>query len=182
MLEFFKKILFNSKEKHIKLLKSRGLLVGKNFSIQQGCIIDPDHCWHIQIGDNVTLAPRVHILAHDASSFIYTHHTKVRNVIIGNNVFIGAGSIIMPGVSIVDDVVIGAGTVVYKSINQDGVYVGPALRRVYSIEQYKEKLKTEMKSSKLYDSDYTLRNPKFNSNMKKEMNDELILKGLIFIE
>ncbi len=49
-------------------LKKNGLKVGENFDMQGGCIIDSSHCWHIQIGNNVTLAPRVHILAHDAST------------------------------------------------------------------------------------------------------------------
>lgn len=53
-----------STEKLIKM----GLKVGENFNRQSGCIIDYAHCWLISIGNNVTLAPRVHILAHDAST------------------------------------------------------------------------------------------------------------------
>lgn len=44
-----------------------GLVVGSNFVRMHGVILDPSHVWHIHIGDNVTLAPRVHVLAHDAS-------------------------------------------------------------------------------------------------------------------
>ncbi len=45
--------------------------MGDNFHAQEGVIIDPGHCWFIEIGNNVTLAPRVHILAHDASTKKY---------------------------------------------------------------------------------------------------------------
>lgn len=45
--------------------------MGDNFHAQEGVIIDPGHCWLIEIGNNVTLAPRVHILAHDASTKIF---------------------------------------------------------------------------------------------------------------
>lgn len=44
-------------------LISLGLKVGKNFSRQEKTLIDQSHCWLITIGDDVTLAPRVHILA-----------------------------------------------------------------------------------------------------------------------
>lgn len=53
-----------------KLIK-QGLVIGENFHAQEGVIIDPGHCWLIEIGSNVTLAPRVHILAHDASTKTY---------------------------------------------------------------------------------------------------------------
>lgn len=45
-----------------------GLTIGKDCHIMGECIIDPGHCFLITIGDRVTLAPRVHVLAHDAST------------------------------------------------------------------------------------------------------------------
>ena len=48
------------------------------------CIIDPGHCWLISVGDRVTLAPRVHILAHDASLKETLGYTKIGRVKIGN--------------------------------------------------------------------------------------------------
>ena len=59
-------------------LKKMGLKVGKEFGRLNGVIIDPSHCWLITIGDNVTLAPRVHILAHDASTKNYLNYNKNR--------------------------------------------------------------------------------------------------------
>ena len=49
-------------------LISMGLQVGRNFKRLHGTILDPGHCWLLEIGDDVTLAPRVHILCHDAST------------------------------------------------------------------------------------------------------------------
>lgn len=77
-------------------LKRRGLVVGKNFDIMDGVVIDSSHCWHITIGNNVTLAPNVQIIAHDASTKKFINYTKIGKVEIGNNVFIGMSSIIMP--------------------------------------------------------------------------------------
>lgn len=68
------------------LLKQRGLIVGDNFRRNKHCIIDDSHCWLIEIENNVTLAPNVHILAHDASMWNETGYTKIAPVYIGDNV------------------------------------------------------------------------------------------------
>ena len=52
-------------------LISMGMKVGKNFGRLHGVILDPSHCWLIEIGDNVTMAPRVHVLCHDASTKVH---------------------------------------------------------------------------------------------------------------
>lgn len=108
----------------IEKLKQKGLKVGSNFVMQEGCIIDGSHCAHITIGDNVSLAPNVHILAHDASTWWFLGHTKIKNTTIGNTVFIGAGSIIMPGVNIGNEVIVGAGSVVTKDVPDNAVFAG----------------------------------------------------------
>ena len=69
-------------------LKKMGLQVGSNFNRLNGVILDPSHCWLIEIGDNVTMAPRVHILCHDASTKQFIGYTKIGRVTIGDNVFI----------------------------------------------------------------------------------------------
>ena len=115
-------------EQDLDKLIRRGLVVGTGFTRMGGVIIDPSHCWHIAIGDNVTLAPRVHILAHDASTKVFLGYTRVENTRIGNNVFIGAGSIVLPGVTIGSNVVIGAGSVVSKDIPDNTVAVGNPAR------------------------------------------------------
>ncbi|EEL48454.1 MULTISPECIES: acyltransferase [Bacillus cereus group] len=144
-------------EYSIETLKDMGLVVGRNFNKQDGCIIDPSHCWHICIGDDVTLAPRVHILAHDASTKIHLGYTKIGNVIIGSRVFVGASTIILPNVKIGDDVVIGAGSVVAKDIPSNSVAVGNPARVVCSLQDYIEKNRDLMKIRPVYDEKWTLR-------------------------
>ena len=82
--------------KKIKLKKmlKNGLIIGKNFNFEKGVILDPSIPWLIKIGNNVTLAPYVHILAHDASTKILLNYTKIGRVTIGDNVTIGAGSVV----------------------------------------------------------------------------------------
>ena len=156
-------------EPNLEKLKKRGLQIGKNFKMMGEVIIDPSHCWHISIGDNVILAPRVHILAHDASTGLFLKYTKVANVKIGNNVFIGAGSIVLMGVTIGDNVVIGAGSIVSRNIPSNSLAVGNPAKVVCSLEEYLAKEKQLMTPENTFSEEYTLRNPHFNKTQKDEM-------------
>lgn len=124
---------------HLDKLIRRGLKVGKNFKRMGGVIIDPSHCYHITIGDNVTLAPRVHILAHDSSFGLFTGYTRAANVTIGNQVFIGAGAIILPGVHVGNRVIIGAGSIVTKDIPDNSVAAGNPARVLCTLDAYLDK-------------------------------------------
>ena len=138
-------------------LISMGMKVGKNFGRLNGVILDPSHCWLIEIGDDVTLAPRVHILCHDASTKAFMNYTKVGNVIIGNRVLIGAESVVLPGVTIGDDVVIGANSTVTHNIPPNSVAVGSPARVICTLKEYIQKEKERMKSAPVFDESYTLR-------------------------
>lgn len=155
-------------------LISLGLTVGKNFSRQEKVLIDQSHCWLINIGDDVTLAPRVHILAHDASTKSATGYTRIGLVNIGNNVFVGASTTILPNVTIGDNVVIGAGSVVSQDIPSNSVAVGNPAKIICTYDEYIYKKKSEMSSSPVFDESYTLRNAKFTKQMKEEMKQELM--------
>lgn len=130
---------------HLEKLLKRGLKIGKNFHRMGGVIIDASHCYHITIGDNVVLAPRVHILAHDSSTGIFIGKTRAANVSIGNNVFVGAGSIILPGVHIGNRVIIGAGSIVTKDIPDNSVAVGNPAKVICSLDEYLEKEKAKIR-------------------------------------
>jgi acetyltransferase-like isoleucine patch superfamily enzyme len=56
--------------------------------------------------------------------------TKIKSIFIGNNVFIGANSIILKGVTIGDRSIIGAGSVVTKSIPEDEIWAGNPARKI----------------------------------------------------
>lgn len=159
-----------------KKLVSLGMKVGKSFSRLNGVILDPSHCWLIEIGDNVTLAPRVHILCHDASTKTFLNYTKVGRVTIGNRVFIGAESVILPGVTIGDDVVVGANSTVTHDIPSNTVVVGSPARVICSLDEYLNKEKKKMEESPVFDGSYTLRN---NVPMELRMKQKNELKDTI---
>ncbi len=158
-----------------KLIKM-GMKVGKNFGRLNGVILDPSHCWLIEIGDNVTIAPRVHILCHDASTKQFLGYTKIGRVNIGNNVFIGAESVILPGVNIGNNVIIGANCTVTHDIPDNSVAVGSPARVLCSLDDYLTKEKERMMISVCYEDAYTLRK---NVSLEKRLKQKRELDGII---
>jgi maltose O-acetyltransferase len=162
-----------------KLIKM-GLKVGRNFNRQSGCIIDDSHCWLITIGDNVTLAPRVHILAHDASTKMYLDHTKIGLVKIGDNVFIGAGSIILPNVKIGNNVIIGAGSIVTKDVPDNSLVAGNPAKVIGTTFDYINKNRELMKNRPMFDEKWTIR-CNITTSQKEQMIQSL-KNGIGYVE
>lgn len=157
-MNFVKEFIYRLRGEYTteKLIKM-GMKVGKNFGRLNGVILDPSHCWLIEIGDNVTLAPRVHVLCHDASTKTFLDFTKVGRVTIGNNVFIGAESVILPGVTIGSNVVVGANSTVTHDVPENTVVAGSPAKVICSLEEYINKERARMENNPCYDETYTLR-------------------------
>lgn len=167
-------------EKTINDLEKLGFTHGRNLHIQQDCIIDPGHCMLISFGNDVTLAPRVHILAHDASTKMLLGYTKIAPVTIGDRVFIGAGTVVLPGVSIGDDVIVGAGSVVTKSLPSGYVYVGNPAKALMSVADYSSKEANRMKALPVFDSKYRIGCAE--ASLLEELKRDVAAAGGGFIE
>lgn len=177
----FKKIILKLRgEVSTSQLIKSGLVVGYNFNRLYGCKIDSTHCWLISIGDNVTLAPGVHILAHDASTRKDLGYTKIGLVTIGSDVFIGAGSIILPGVTIGDNVIIGAGSVVTKNIPANSVVAGNPASFICTASEYIAKNSSLLKKRPQFDKSWTVENG-ITMEQKKIMREKLS-DGTGFVE
>lgn len=149
-----------------------GLTVGENINIQDDVKFDLSHCWLISLGNDVTIAPNVIILAHDASTKRALGYTKIGKTIIGNNVFIGANTVVLPGVNIGNDVIIGAGSVVSKNIPNNSVVVGNPVRVIKSYDKYMEEQNNLFNLFPKFDSSYTV-HQNISDEKKKEMKDLL---------
>ncbi len=163
----------------LKRLIARGLKIGKDVKIEKGVIIDSNFAYLVEIGDNVTLAPYAHILAHDASTKPFTGYTKIGNVTIGSNVFIGAKVVILPNVKIGNNVVIGAGSIVTKSIPDNSVACGNPARIISTLDEYIEKNKKFMKNNNLFGKDYLIKNT--NEAKKDEVKENVKKYGISYI-
>lgn len=138
-------------------LEKMGLSVGKKFHRGSGCFIDPSHCFLITIGDDVTMSINVTVLAHDSSTEKLIGYTKISQVVIGNHVFIGAGSIILPGVHIGDGAVIAAGSVVTHDVPAGVLVGGNPAKTLNNIESYTVKHSQLMKEGCAFGEEYSLR-------------------------
>ena len=85
----------------------------------------------ISIGKNVLISTNVTFLTHDGGISVlnklnrkYKDITKFGRIVIEENCFIGHSSIIMPGVTIGKNSIIGAGAIVTKDIEEGSVVVG----------------------------------------------------------
>lgn len=166
--KYFKNFLLGDP---VDRLKKLGLVVGHNFTMLEDVYIDPSHVWLISIGDDVTLAPRVQILAHDASTKRYLGKTRIGKVVVGNRVFIGASSVILPAVTIGSEVIIGAGSVITKDIPDGVVAAGNPARVITSLAKFLERKASEMNSSPKFDHRYTM-----GGNITMERKTEMMEK------
>ncbi|BAZ49283.1 transferase hexapeptide repeat protein [Nostoc sp. NIES-4103] len=102
---------------------------GNGLYMNYGCVILD--CNLVEIGDNVLCAPYVQIYTayHPTDPEIrLTGRELAAPIKIGNNVWIGGGAIVCPGVTIGDNTTIGAGSVVVKNIPANVVAAGNPCR------------------------------------------------------
>lgn len=161
-----------------KRLIQRGLKVGKNFNRQQGCFIDPTHCWLIEIGDNVTMSIRVVLMAHDASTKKILGYTKIGKIKIGNNVFLGANTTVLPNIKIGDNSIVGANSVVTKDVPANCVVAGNPAKIICTIDEYREKNENMMRNN-ILGEEYTMR-ANVDEQKKREMI-EILNDGIGYI-
>jgi maltose O-acetyltransferase len=114
------------------------------YNIQLGANVYANHnlvildCAPVTIGDNVFIAPNVVIstAAHPIDAQVRSSGPEfAKPVRIGSNVWIGATVTILPGVEIGDNVTIGAGSVVTRSIPPNSVAVGNPCRVLRSLPE-----------------------------------------------
>jgi len=105
----------------VKLHRLRGVAIGDGTWIGSEVLIDNAYPSFVTIGSNVTIAMRTTIIA---------HFQEQTGVTIGNNVYIGACSVILPGVTIGDGAVVTAGSVVTTSVPAMTMVQGNPARRI----------------------------------------------------
>lgn len=114
------------------------LQIGNNVSINRNCVIHAGG--QVEIADDVLIGPNVVIYSQNHNFnknaiLIRNQGYSCKKVTIGSNVWLAANVIVLPGVSICNDVVIAAQSVVSKSIEKPGVYGGNPLRFIKKLDE-----------------------------------------------
>ena len=106
----------------------------------------------IEFGNNVTVSSGVQFITHDGSvSVLRNEHPRIDlfdTIKIGDNVFIGHGSIIMPGTTIGNNVILGAGSLVRGTVPSDAIYAGIPAKYKKSIEEYSNQILPKVDQTK----------------------------------
>ncbi len=170
-----KNMFINPEKAQELFLSSHGFKHGKNFNNYSPYAIDAGWPWLISVGDDVTISSDVKILAHDASTNKTGARTKIGVVTIGNNVFIGVGSIILCNVHVGDNVIIGAGAVVTKSIPSNSVVAGNPAKVICTFDEYKNKHLQNRKTHPVFNqhewNEWINASPDEWEEMKEKLND-----------
>ena len=108
----------------------------------------------ISIGNNVMISTGVQFINHDIVAHMLnkkynTHDFQIKEgcISVGDNVMIGAGTLILPNVRIGSNVVIGAGSIVCKDIPDNSVAAGAPCRIVGEFDKLVEKYRNVRKCS-----------------------------------
>ena len=147
-------MLERKQRSYLDRLVQRGLKLGQNCEIHDGFFFDPSHCFLISIGDNCELAPNVRLIAHDASPKKLLGYAKIGRIDIRNNCFIGDSVIVLPGVTIGENSIIGAGSIVTKDVPPNSVAAGNPARVICSVQAYADKIRRHSKDKKVFGDDY----------------------------
>ncbi len=118
------KIRKNNKEVICQYFRKSGMRIGSGCNIC--CNIMTSEPYLVEIGDNVTIAGNVMFVTHDNSiSKVIEGKTDIfGKITIGNNCFIGSNATILYGVSLCDNVIVAAGSVVTNSFNESAIIIG----------------------------------------------------------
>ena len=139
LLDTFKKRL-NPK----KYWRKKGLKLGENCQIFSTADFGSEP-YLIELGNHVRVNSHVTFITHDGGVWVLRQNEKFKNVDlfgkikVGDNVHIGTNSIIMPGVEIGSNCIIGCGALVTKNIPDNSVAVGIPARVIETIDEYTEK-------------------------------------------
>lgn len=142
---------YSSKKRFVQYLKSKGAVVGDHteFLSPIHSEVDIGRAKYITIGDHCILCSGITIYCHDYSWKIledaYGEELPSGGmpIYIGNNVFIGANTTILGGVTIGDNVIVAAGSTVCKSLPANTVCAGNPAKVVRSLDEYYQKRQAE---------------------------------------
>lgn len=151
IINFIRELYYTSGNKrYIKYLRKSGVKVGDNviFRRPRHSRVDVTRPSLISIGDNVDMNMNFQILTHDWACGVFRNvYSDFVNssgkVTIGNNIYFGTNVVVLKGVTIGDNCVIGAGSIVTRDIPANSVATGIPCKVVCTLKEYFQKRKAK---------------------------------------
>lgn len=134
-----------SSESYCKYLRQKGIHIGNGTVVYpKTCQIDLTRPSLVSIGENCLLNRNTTILTHDFVTKVFLNLdwgfiNSSGRVVIGNNVRFGQNVMVLKGVTIGDNVFIGAGSIVTRDIPSNSIAVGAPCKVVMTLEEYFQK-------------------------------------------
>jgi acetyltransferase-like isoleucine patch superfamily enzyme len=136
----------------IDYLRHQGVKIGEHCQLLNVAASYGSEPWLIEIGNDVTVTAGVFLVTHDASSRLFRkalpnsspYGNRFGRIKIFDNCFIGVNSIVLPGVTIGPNSIVGAGSVVVKDVPPRTVVAGVPAHVMCTLDEYIEKYKERM--------------------------------------
>lgn len=153
-------VLFADRVKYLDILRKSGVQIGEHCEIYKSASFGSEP-YLISIGNHVRINTGVQFVTHDGGLWVlrdsnagygdeFKDADKFGKIIIHDNVHIGTNSIIMPGVEIGENVIVGCGAVVTKSIPPNEIWGGTPARKIEGLDEYVEKVRKKYVNTKQF--------------------------------
>jgi len=156
-VKFLKNILsiYEKRRNPIRYWRKKGTQIGENCEIYSSAEFGSEP-YLISLGNHVRVNAGVIFVTHDGGVWVlrdlkeeYKDNDIFGRITVGDNVHIGTNAIIMPGVQIGSNCIIGCGAIVTKDIPDNSIAVGVPARVIKSIDVYEQKHKDHFMHTKL---------------------------------
>jgi acetyltransferase-like isoleucine patch superfamily enzyme len=132
--------------------RKRGARIGENCRLID--VTFGSEPWLVTLGNHVS-ATQVSFITHDGGVWVFREEFPDIDVLapirIGNNVFLGAKAIVLPGVTIGSNVVVGAGSIVTRDIPDNCVAAGVPAKVLGPVSEYRQKTLEQSENTKQMD-------------------------------
>lgn len=134
-------------------LRSLGMHIGHDVLLPASTWIDTSHCHLIHIADHSGFGEGCLLLAHDAQMDEFLDAARIGRILIRESCHIGSRAVILPGVEMGPRTIVGAGSVVSRSLPPETVCVGAPARPICSLEDYLDRHRRRMAERPSFDYD-----------------------------
>jgi acetyltransferase-like isoleucine patch superfamily enzyme len=138
-----------------KYWRSKGVIIGEMCEIYASASFGSEP-YLITLGNHVRINAGVNFVTHDGGVWVLRElYEELKDIDmfgkihVGNNVHIGTNALIMPGVTIGNNCIIGCGAIVTKDVPDNSIAVGVPARVIESVEEYKEKHLKDFERTKM---------------------------------